>query len=210
MSSVKSVSYGPTHIENRSDGVYEVTPVSVEVDPNAAKRNEEHNKAIENMKADTSDAGGQFSSNLDIAARTLGGDTSGAQYDLGYAYHVVKRNSFGGYGFRFYLGTGYGHYTFHDRELPRADRGPPMAGDATYKFYGATGRLGLFLFTAKDYTSIYGTETFFQFVGNAGDNSQWALGQRVQLSLGYAELELRSSGMNTDDRSICLEVGLGI
>ncbi|CAN5916404.1 hypothetical protein BH11MYX2_BH11MYX2_00780 [soil metagenome] len=210
LATIKSISYGKSHLESRPGGLYDVTPVTIEVDPTLARKVDDTNKGIKAMEADTSNSGGQFASNLDIAARTLGGDTSGAQYDAGYAYHVIKRTNLAGYGVRFYLGAGYGHYTFHDRDLPRIDRGPPMTGDGTYAFLGATGRLGLFLFTARDYKSVLGTETFVSFVGNVSDNSQWAIGQRLQVTLGFIEVELRSSGLNTADRSICVELGLGI
>jgi hypothetical protein len=153
---------------------------------------------------------GGLAANLEIAAQTLGGDTSGWQYDMGYSFRRVTTSTTFALGFRGYIGVGYGSFTMHDRIMERVDRGPPEFGEATFTFLGLPTRFGVFLVKRPEgLTSLVGTETFVKANINASGPTVFHLGQRLQMSLLFVEAGVSMSGTAEDDRSYELEVGLG-
>jgi hypothetical protein len=156
----------------------------------------------------TSRAG--LAANLEIASRSLGGDTSGWQFDFGFGIQRIKRHYFSngfGLGWRGYLGLGYGNFSFHDRVMDAADRGPPVFGDGNYKFVGVPARFGVFVARMPGgLASILGTETYAKANLNSSGPSTFAVGQRVQWSLVFVEVETL---MSAEDRGYGLELGFG-
>jgi hypothetical protein len=154
---------------------------------------------------------GGLAANLEIAGTTLGGDTHGWQYDMGWAFRRFSRAGSTAWGLRGYIGLGYGSFSMTDRMMDRVDRGPPKFGDAELKFFGMPSRFGLFFLTGFDKPStIMGTETFVKLNGNLLGPSVVHLGQRLQFSLVYLEAEVSTSGTTSDDVSYGLELGIGI
>jgi hypothetical protein len=164
-----------------------------------------------------SSTGGGLAANLEIASRSLGGDTSGAQFDLGYAFRRYRRGDSQVMGLRGYVGLGYGKFTMHQRAVAIDDRGPPMFADGTYKFFGIPARLGLFVLRkpsrfrgTRDLLSVVGTESFLEANLNSSGSQRFAIGQRVQLSAAFFELEVSMRDFDPAARSYTLELGLGI
>ena len=158
-------------------------------------------------KADLSSTNGGLAANLEIAAQTLGGDTSGWQYDMGWVFRKFWRGSIP-FGIRVYAGLGYGRFTAYERILDPVDRGPPMYGEGTTKFFGIPLRLGAFIVTRPEgLTSFYGTETFVKTGLNAIGPTALHVGQRIQVPLGYIEASYAVSG---EGRSVGIEVGVGM
>jgi len=165
-----------------------------------------------------SSAGGGLAANLEIASRSFGGDTSGWQYDMGYAFRKYRRGDSFVMGLRGYVGFGYGKFTIHDRVLDRVDRGPPMFDSAETKFLGLPTRFGLFMLKKpssfdgmKSLKEVWGTETYVRANLNLADGPhRFHLGQRLQWALVFVELEASIGGFDTTDRSLGLAVGLGI
>ena len=155
---------------------------------------------------------GGMSANLEIAGESLGGDTSGGQFDLGYSFRHIVGGGPGYVGFRGYLGFGYGKFTSHDRVMDRTDRGPPMFADSTYKFVGMPVRFGVFALGDFDkFRQLKGLEVFTKVNLNASASaSTYHVGSRLQWFIFYVEAEVGTQGMSEDDRSLGLEVGLGI
>ena len=153
---------------------------------------------------------GSLGANLEIAATTLGGDTSGGEFDFGYGYHRVQRLAGEiGVGFRTYAGFGYGHFTFHDRLLMDGDRGPPHFGDGTFTFLGIPTRLGFFIANLSGgIPKMVGTETFGKVNLNFDGKTVASAGQRLQLSYGYAEVSVCAT-RGEDSPSYALEIGGG-
>jgi hypothetical protein len=59
-------------------------------------------------------------------------------------------------------------------------------------------------------TSLIGTEAFVKLVANGIGPHSVAAGGRLQLSLGFIELQVMRSSTDGATRSIGLQVGLGI
>jgi hypothetical protein len=115
-----------------------------------------------------------------------------------------------GIGWRGYVGLGYGKFSFHGRVMDGVDRGPPVFGDGGYKFVGLPSRFGVFLAKmGRGLTSLVGTETFGKLNINASGPSTFAIGQRVQWSIVFLEVEANMSGTSDADRSYGLEFGFG-
>jgi len=166
--------------------------------------------AANGPRSGLSGAHGGVASRLSIAAQTLGGDTSGWQYDFGYNLRWVA--SLGPLGFmaRTYLGLGYGTYKFHDRVYMPVDRGPPRFGDGQYGFGGLYGRIGAFFIQPpKGLSDLTGLETYMSVSLNARDHSMVTFGQRLQIIAGFVEAEVQIGGSSADERSYALQIGAG-
>ena len=154
-------------------------------------------------------ANGSLAASLELASTTLGGDTSGGQFDFGYSYKYLQKMGNLGLAIRGYAGFGYGHYTFHERVMVATDRGPPKFGDGTYKFLGIPARIGAFLFAAGGkFTTMVGVEAYAKLDINFSDAMVYHLGGRFQYSLGFVELEMMR-GSKSDLGSVGLEIGIG-
>lgn len=156
------------------------------------------------------DKGDAFSAsaaaNFEIAGQTLGGDTSGGQFDFGVGLRHITAAGPVGLILRAYLGFGYGSFTLHDR-MERIDRGPPMFGDAHYKFIGFPTRIGAAFVKRFDRLSqLFGVEAFAKANLNLSDASIYAAGARVQYFLFFVEVEANRSSTGTGTG---FEVGIG-
>ena len=86
-----------------------------------------------------------------------------------------------------------------------------MYTDAKYDFLGMPARLGVFLTKAPFPLSRWvGIEAFVRAGLNASGPHSLYVGQRLQLSLLYVEIEAGGRGLGADDRSLGIEIGFGI
>lgn len=202
-----------TTVTDHGDGTATVTrEVAGTVDQGAAQNAANLANANPTVTSRDGTSRGGLAANLEIAAESLGGDTSGWQFDFGLGYQQLNHRSLAhdfGIGWRGYLGLGYGSFSFHDRVMATADRGPPVFGDGNYKFFGIPARFGIFVARARSLSKIFGTETFAKANLNASGPSTFALGQRIQWSIVYFEVEALMSGAGDSDRSYGLECGFG-
>lgn len=157
-----------------------------------------------------SDRSGGMAARLQIAAESLGGDTSGWQYDMGFAFRKMRSAGPLFVMLRGYVGLGYGNFSYNDRAMSRVDRGPVLFGDADYGFGGVYGRFGAFLAKPpSSFKKIWGLETFATVSGNIRGPSTIGIGERLQLLLLFVEVEAQVAGGSDDDRTYSIEVGLG-
>jgi len=153
-----------------------------------------------------SSATGGIAARLQIAAQTLGGDTSGWQYDMGYNIRAIRSIGPIATLLRAYVGVGYGSFTMHD-VLVRTDRGPPEMRSADYDFFGVYARGGAFLIkNPTSFKDVAGLETFATVSGNALGASTFGLGERLQLTLLFVEVEAQQG---SEGRTYSIEVGGG-
>lgn len=193
------------------DRVIETTTQSATIDTQAGAVGAGTAIAAGDERTVLSGKGGGLAANLEVAGQSLGGDTSGWQYDMGGALRLFRQGAHHGYGVRAYAGIGYGTFDLHGRQLPREDRGPPMLGDGEYKFAGLTARVGAWAYVMKsDVFSVIGTETFVKVSANAIGPHTFAIGQRLQLSLLFVELQVMRGTNDDTERSIGLTIGAGI
>jgi hypothetical protein len=159
----------------------------------------------------TSTAAGGLSSNLDIASRSLGGNTSGWQYEFGYSMRRIRRGKDWAAGFRGFAGLGFGRYKMHDWLVDVMDRGPPRFGSGNYNFNGIPTRFGVFFASyPRSFLQLVGTETYVKANINFTDHSVFHVGQRFQYSLVFIEIETSMSSLDARDRSYGIELGIGL
>ena len=144
---------------------------------------------------------------LDIASRSLGGDTSGWMYQLGYKgepFLCGPRLMC-----RFYGGFGIGRYTFHDRM--RTD-GSGAVAEARYSYIGVPLRLDLV--PSRFLTVFVQADLNIATVANAmfdelGSPSPWHAGVEVKVGWVFGRVQQSWGRATWDSRSTTLEVGLG-
>lgn len=162
---------------------------------------------------DVNESYGGLSAGLEIAARRLGGDTSGWMFDFGWK-GTWRR---GAWGLRSSAKLGFGKYTFHDREVRRSldTASAPVVRmeDSTYTFFGLPLRLGvayrgvLEAFAQVDLNAV--TAVGLIDDDQTASPSPWRVGARATVfRYVYAELTYAFSSMRAADTSTMLEVGL--
>lgn len=161
-----------------------------------------------------------LSAGLEIAARDLGGDTSGWMFDFGYvaAGPLAERSAWGA---RASVKLAFGSMTMHDR-LMKAWTASALAqqmGDADYGFFGAIARGGV----SYGFTSFARLEAFVELDLNMltwldasetsgfedlSHPSPWWIGSRFTAAkYVYVEGKVGMSAMNSDHTSVALEAG---
>jgi hypothetical protein len=216
---------GATHTETTTTvsdegSYYLVTKESTTtVDPVAAQNAAD----IMNAAADPSQNFGGLCAGLEIAARDLGGDTSGWMFDFGYATAATSKTS--RWGLRGSAKLAFGEMTMHDRTLTAyiPDSVQTMKGDASYGFFGTFLRMGATYWLPVSRHNVAMLEGFLETDLNlltALDVSQsnnfdelshpspWSVGVRfTAIKVLYVEGKVLWSAMNSEHTSMGLEAG---
>jgi hypothetical protein len=153
---------------------------------------------------------GALATNLEIASTSLGGDTSGYQFQFGYAYRMMYRRSGLVMRARGFAGLGFGHWTIHGRET-RMDRGPPTFEDYRYGFFGipvrVAGMIGKPRRDGLELVPEFGLEPYVGTELNLNDPTPFRAGARLILSYVHIDVEWAKSSAGS---SVSLEIGGGI
>lgn len=195
------------------------TETTSTVDPVAAQNAAD----IMNAAGDPKQNFGGLSAGLEIAARDLGGDTSGWMFDFGYVESATSKTSH--WGLRGVAKLAFGSMTMHDRTIRALDLDGSVQtkmGDADYTFFGTFLRVGatywlpiarrniamLEGFVEADLnmlTLLDPGETSFEDLSHP---SPWSVGARfTAITVLYVETKLSWSAMNSEHASVGLEAG---
>jgi hypothetical protein len=218
---------GATHSESTSTTTDHGSYVEVEttttttVDPVAAQNAAE----IMGAAMDTSQNFGGLTGGLEIAARDLGGDTSGWMYDMGYSAAETSKHSH--WGVRGSAKFAIGSMTMHDRMMsawsPAANMIVTQKGDASYGFCGTFLRAGVTYWLPVSHKNVAMLEGFVEADLNwltlvdstetdgfddQSHPSPWSAGVRfTAFKTLYAEVKVLWSAMNSEHTSSGFEVG---
>lgn len=157
---------------------------------------------------------GGLSTQLELARRWMGGDTSGWMFKVGYAFRWSRGTGDLLAGLRGFAGIGYGKHYIEDRMLARVDRGPPELGDGRFVFAGVPARVGAFVGKRRGPDAILpylGAEVFAQADLNLSEEKDDAptlfmVGLRFNYWVLYVEGQLATS---SHGRSGGIELGVG-
>jgi len=205
-----------THIYTAGDEVWAETKTEGRINFDNAQAAAD----IMNAAADPKQNFGGLSAGLDIAAQTLGGDTSGWMFDFGFEGAATSRHS--RFGWRAMCKFAFGDYTFHDRMIKTFSDGMVMMsrGDADYSFLGVISRVGITYRLPLSTTNVAMLEAFaqpninFWGIGQyfALDTvvapSPWYAGVRFSaMVVAYVEAKVGMSSLSGDRQSVGLEAG---
>ncbi len=174
--------------------------------------------------SDPSQNFGGLCAGLEIASRSLGGDTSGWMFDFGYATASTSTTSH--WGVRASGKFAFGSMGLHDRTLssytPDADV-TTKAGDASYNFFGTFLRAGATYWLPVAHHNVAMLEGFVEGDLNwltwldgqqtrgfdqLSHASPWSAGFRfTAIKVLYVEAKLLWSAMNSAHTSTGLEAG---
>lgn len=199
-----------TRSERVSGGyVYRTDTISVDVE--RARQAQEILDAANDWSKDLT----HLQAGLEIAARDLGGDTSGWMFDFGQNVGVPINGS---WGLRGGIRLEFGRMTFHDRKKRIVENlvVREVMEDSTFAMFGIPTRMGLTfrgvaeLFFQADLNLV----TLFNELASAatelGENSSpspWHAGARITLKYLYAEAVMSLSALDEDRISYGLEAG---
>lgn len=152
---------------------------------------------------------------LEIAARDLGGDTSGWMFDFGQMVGVPIT---AGWALRGGIRLQFGRMTFHDRKKRIVENlvVREVMEDSTFTMFGVPTRVGITyrkmveLFFQADLNLVTVFNEFASATTEYGDNSSpspWRTGARIGLGPIYAEAQMMLSGLDEDRISYGLEAG---
>ncbi len=180
---------------------------------------------IMNAAADPALNFGGLCAGLQLAARDLGGDTSGWMFDFGYA--AAEQSAKSRWGLRYSAKLKLGELTMHDRtgrSYSSIDQTiSTQQGDFDDDFFGAVVRGGVTYWLPIAHHNVAMLEAFVETDLNlltvldheAHDGfdelshpSPWKIGARfTAIKYLYAETYLAWSAMNAEHRSVGLEAG---
>ena len=170
---------------------------------------------------------GGLGATLEIASTKLGGDTSGWMFRFGGVFRLTHNDGKILHGLRGTAGIGFGRFTLH-RRLRRTYQDLNLVedrmGDWDYNYLGVPLRAGYVVGKVLNQKAVIpyaGAEVFVQADANVytafgviiGETdyspSPWHAGIRLNYYIGYLEAMVSMSSMNSNERSVGLEVGLG-
>ncbi len=167
-----------------------------------------------------------LAASLEIASRSLGGDTSGWMYRIGYSGRWGRGR---GLGVRLFAGLGFGEFTHYDRKVSRyapTDQTLVVNGlgsvsvtteDSDYVYVGTPVRIALtYASIVETYfqaemnwiTPFHEFEVFGDAVSDAPVPSPWTLGIRGTLAIGFVGTFISLASMRAEGRSYGFEAGI--
>ena len=202
---VKNVQTTQTATRNGNDVIVRTTTTAT-IDQEQAAR------AQGLMDAAVADAPVPLHASLEIASTSLGGDTSGWMYNIGFRTDPVSVGKFAV--LRASFGLGFGRYTFHDRERRSiggsSDAG--VIGDYRYTYIGSPVRITVFSTTwlRSYFQADLNWVTAWDVISfEPATPSPWRVGTQVNLGPIFVQGEVAWSRMNSEDASVGIEVGIG-